>query len=56
MRSFDMPNEPQRQQNAGTTIRMADYQTQPGTRTSWSEVQIRREEIRLPNPRRDERR
>lgn len=40
--------EPQR---GGTTIRMADYQTRAGSSTSWAEVQIRREEIRLPQDR-----
>jgi hypothetical protein len=40
--------EPQRGDRA---IRLADYQTQPGSRTSWTEVQIRRDEIRLPQDR-----
>ena len=48
MRSFHPPTDVRPSQKAGTTIRLADYQTQPTTRTSWSEVQIHREEIRLP--------
>jgi hypothetical protein len=38
-------NEPQR---GTTTIRMADYQTRPATQASWSEMCLRRDEIRLP--------
>jgi hypothetical protein len=61
MRSFDRPTDPRPTEprpsgDVGTTIRLADYQTRPTTRTSWAEVQIHREEIRLPHGRRDERR
>ena len=56
MRSSTPPTaDTQRQESFGTTIRVTDYQTRPATRTSWTEVQIHREEIRLPH-RPDERR
>ena len=56
MRRFPTPLDTPPRKSAGTTIRLADYQTQPPTRTSWNEVQIQREEIRLPQSPRDERR
>jgi hypothetical protein len=55
MRSFDRNGEPRPNERGGTTIRVADYQTQPSTRTSWNEMQIRREEIRLPQDDRNRR-
>jgi hypothetical protein len=34
-----------------TTICVDDYRTEPQTRVSWNDVQIHREEIRLPRRR-----
>ena len=40
------------EERGGTTIRLADYHTRAESTTSWTEMQIRREEIRL-SPERD---
>jgi hypothetical protein len=55
MRKYDEParpreDEPDQQLLSGFTVRPADFETQAGTRISWNEARIVRNEVKLPPP------